>query len=109
MARRRFSLGGIGGSLVSKFVKQTKINSRLADKPRLHQIALVKTEPEEGAGSTGVLGEADAAVRQEQSRLDTADGVIDQGGKLLPLLVGDSGPQATDFHHALGGEDDLGA
>src|ERR1700690_337934 len=98
MARRRFSLGGIGGSLVSKFVKQTKIDSRLAHQPRLHQIALVKTEPEKGASGTGVLGKADAAVRQEQSRLDTADGVVDQGGKLLPLLVGNAGPQVLDFH-----------
>jgi len=60
-------LGGIGGFLVSKFVKQTKIDSRLADKPSLHQIALVETEPEEGTGGTRVLGKADAAMRQEQS------------------------------------------
>jgi len=29
-ARLRLSFGGIGGYLVNKFVKQTKINSRLA-------------------------------------------------------------------------------
>src|ERR1019366_1761996 len=107
MARRRFSLGGMGGYLVTKFVKQTKIDSRLADQPSLHQIALVKTETEEGTGCTGVLGEADAAVRQEQSRLNPADRVVDQGRKLLPLLVGDGGPQVLDFHHALTDKDDL--
>ena len=71
-------LSGIGGFLVSKFVKQTKIDSRLADQPSLHQIALIETEPEERAGGTRVLGEANAAVRQEQSRLDPADRVVDQ-------------------------------
>src|ERR1019366_2093401 len=68
-ARRRFSLGGIGGYLVHKFVKQTKIDSRLADQPSLHQIALVEAEPEKRTGRARVLGEADAAVRQEQYRL----------------------------------------
>src|SRR5664280_2885213 len=90
-ARRRFSLGGMGGYLVTKFVKQTKIDSRLADQPALNQIALVEAEPKKRAGRTRVLGEADAAVRQEQSRFDTADGVVDQGGELLRLLVGDGG------------------
>jgi hypothetical protein len=44
-ARRRFILGGMGGYLVHKFVKQTKIDSRLADQPSLHQVTLVETEP----------------------------------------------------------------
>src|ERR1019366_4637177 len=105
--RRRFSLGGMGGYLVTKFVKQTKIDSRLADKARLHQIALVEAEPEKRTGSTGVLGETDATVGQEQSRLNPTDRVVDQGFELLPLLVGDGGPQVLDFYRALAHEDDL--
>src|ERR1019366_8807910 len=105
-ARRRFSLGGIGGHLVSKFVKQTKIDSRLANQPGLHQIALVETEPEKGTGCTRVLGEADAAVGQEQSRLNRTDRVVDQGLELLPLLVGDGGPQVLDVVRALADEEE---
>ena len=65
-ARRRFSFGGMGGHLVSKFVKQTKIDSRLANQPCLDQVVLIETQPKEWTGSTGILGEADAAVWQEQ-------------------------------------------
>src|ERR1019366_596583 len=107
-ARRRFSLGGMGGYLVSKFVKQTKIDSRLADKASLHQVALVKTETEEWTGGTRVLGEADATVGQEQSRLNPTYRVVDQRLELLPLLVRNSGPQVLDFYGALTNEDDLG-
>src|SRR5664280_523877 len=106
--RRRLSLGGIGGHLVSKFVKQTKIDSRLADKPSLHQIALIETEPEKRTGGTRVLRKADAAVGQEQSRLNPTYRVVDQGRELLPLLVGDDGPQVLDLNHALTDKDDLG-
>jgi hypothetical protein len=67
-ARLRLSLDGIGGYLVNKFVKQTKIDSRLAHEGRFDQVALVEAEPEEGAGGTGILRKADAAMRQEQSR-----------------------------------------
>ena len=35
-ARRRFILGGMGGYLVTKFVKQTKIDSRLANQPSVN-------------------------------------------------------------------------
>src|SRR6266853_4865586 len=54
-ARLRLSLGGIGGYLVNKFVKQTKINSWLAHKCGLNQVALVETEPNEWAGRARVL------------------------------------------------------
>src|ERR1019366_4262682 len=98
---------GMGGHLVTKFVKQTKIDSRLADKASLHQIALVETQSEKRTGSTRILGEADAAVRQEQSRLNPTYRVVDQGLELLPLLVRDGGPRVLDFHHALTDKDDL--
>src|ERR1019366_1291434 len=107
-ARRRFILGGMGGYLVTKFVKQTKIDSRLANQPSLRQIALVEAEPEKRTGGTWVLGKADAAVRQEQPRLNPTYRVVDQGLELLPLLVGDGGPQVLDFYRALTDKDDLG-
>ena len=47
-------------------------------------------------------------MRQEQSRLNPADGVVDQGLELLALLVSDGGPQVLDFYRALTDEDDLG-
>src|ERR1019366_4459253 len=106
-ARRRFSLGGMGGYLVTKFVKQTKIDSRLADKPSLHQIALVEAEPKKRTGGARILGEANTAMRQEQSRLDATYRVVDQGLELLPLLVGDGGRQVLDLNHALTDKDDL--
>jgi hypothetical protein len=36
------SFGGIGGYLINKFVKQTKINSRFAHESGLDQVGLVK-------------------------------------------------------------------
>jgi hypothetical protein len=107
MARRRFSLGGIGGYLVRKFVKQTKIHSWLADKPGRHQIALVEAEPDKGAGCTRILGKADAALGQEQSRLNPANRVIHQSRKFFPLLIRNGGPKVLDLNRALTDEDDL--
>src|SRR5450759_787598 len=97
----------MGGHLVTKFVKQTKIDSRLANQPALHQIALVEAEPKKRTGCTRVLEETDAAVGQEQSRLNPTYRVVDQGLELLPLLVGDGGPQVLDFNRALTDKDDL--
>jgi hypothetical protein len=96
----------MGGYLVTKFVKQTKIDSRLADQPALNQIALVEAEPEKGTGGTRILGEAYAAVGQEQSRLNPTYRVVDQGLELLPLLVGDGGPQVLDLDRALADEEE---
>src|SRR5450756_106150 len=97
----------MGGHLVTKFVKQTKIDSQLADQPALNQIALVEAEPKKRTGGARILGEADAAVGQEKSRLNPTYRVVDQGLELLPLLVGDGSPEILDFHHALTHENDL--
>jgi hypothetical protein len=43
-ARLRLSFGGIGGYLVNKFVKQTKINSWLAHKSGCDQVGLIEAE-----------------------------------------------------------------
>jgi hypothetical protein len=85
------SFGGIGGYLVNKFVKQTKINSGFAHKSRLHQIGLSEAEPEEGASCARILWKANAAMRQEEPGFYPSDCVIDQGGKLLPLFLADGG------------------
>ena len=107
-ARLRLSFGGIGGYLVNKFVKQTKINSWFAHKSGFDQVALVEAEPEEGAGCARILGKADAAVRQEQPGLDPSDGVIDQSCELLPLLVRNGGPEVLNFDQPLADENNLG-
>src|ERR1039457_3551979 len=44
---------------------------------------------------------------QEQSRFNPTYRVVDQSLELLPLLVGDGGPQVLDFNHALTDKDDL--
>jgi hypothetical protein len=71
------SFGGIGGYLVNKFVKQTKIDSWLTREGGLNQVALVEAEPDEWTSRARILWESDAAVRQEQSRFDPPDGIID--------------------------------
>ena len=61
-----------------------------------------------GAGRARILRKADSAVRQEQSRLDPSDGVIDQGCELLPLLVRNGGPEVLNFDQTLADENNLG-
>jgi hypothetical protein len=47
------------------------------EQAQAHQIALVEAEPKKRTGGARILGEADAALRQEQSGLDPADRVFD--------------------------------
>src|ERR1019366_1810825 len=63
-ARLRLSFGGIGIGLKRKFVKQTKINSRLAHKGGFDQVGLVEVKRGEGASGAGVLWKADPTMRQ---------------------------------------------
>jgi hypothetical protein len=102
------SFGGIGGNLVNKFVKQTKIDSRLAHEGAFDQVALIEAEPDEGTGGTRILWKADAAMRQEQPGLDPSDCVIDQSCELLPLLVRNGGPEVLNFDQTLADENNLG-
>ena len=74
----QLSFGGIGKGLKRKFVKQTKINSRLAHQGSVDQVTLIEAKAHEGAGGAGVLGKADAAMPQEQSGLDSSNRVIYQ-------------------------------
>src|SRR5208283_660184 len=107
-ARLRLSFGGIGGHLVNKFVKQTKVNSGLAHQCSFDQVTLIEAEPDEGAGGTRILWKADAAVRQEQPGLDPSHRVFDQGCELLPLLVRNGGPEVLNFDQTLAHENNLG-
>ena len=107
-ARLRLSFGGIGGYLVNKFVKQTKINSWLAHKGGFDHVGLVEAEPDEGASCARVLGKADAAVGQEEPGLDPSDCVFDQGCEFLPLLVRNGGPEVLNFNQSLADENNLG-
>src|SRR5258708_7275513 len=65
-ARLRLSLGSMGGILVRKLVKQTKVFCSWAPyQRRFGQIRPSQTEPDVGTAGAGVLGEADATVGQE--------------------------------------------
>jgi hypothetical protein len=52
----------MGGYLVNKFVKQTKVDSRFVHEGSLDQVVLVEAEPDEGTAGTRILGESDAAM-----------------------------------------------
>src|SRR5208282_149883 len=107
-ARLRLSLGGIGIGLKRKFVKQTKINSRLAHEGGLDQVTLIEAEPDEWAGRTRILRKTDAAVRQEQPGFDPSDSLFDQVCELLPLLVRNGGSEVLHFDQTLAHENNLG-
>jgi hypothetical protein len=102
------SFGSIGIGLKRKFVKQTKINSGFAHKGGFDQVTLIEAEPKERAGSTRILGKADAAARQEQLGLDPSHSVLDQSGETLALLVRNRGPEVLHFDQALADENNLG-
>ncbi len=106
-ARLRLSCGGIGGYLVNKFVKQTKIDSWLAHECGFDQVGLVEAESDEGAGRARILWEADPTMGQKEPRLDPRDRVRNQRGPLLSLFFGDRGTQVLDFDQALAHENNL--
>jgi len=98
----------MGGYLVNKFVKQTKVDSGFADESGLDQVLLVEAEPDERTGCAGILGESDAAVGQEQAGLDPADRVFDQSCEFLPLFVGDRSAEILNFDQPFADKDYLG-
>ena len=100
-ARSRLSFGGMGGFLVIKLVKPTKVFCSWTPHQVASTIPASQTQPHIRATAAGVLGEADAAVRQELGRLDSADRVLYQVTKFLALFLGDGGSQVLDFDQAL--------
>src|SRR5581483_8585373 len=107
-ARRRFSLGSIGGpSLVMKLVKPGKVfSSRASVEFRVGQVLISEAQPEKRAAQTAVLGKADAAARQKLPRFDSPNGVFDEIAELLPLLIRNGGAQVLDLRRPLADEDD---
>ena len=101
----------MGGHLVRKFVKQTKIDSRFAVGLRVSPVSTKsrrsRQSPRKGQVIHRFWGKRMPLCRQKQPGFDLSDRVVDQGRELLPLLVGDGGPQVLDFYCALADEDDL--
>jgi hypothetical protein len=91
-------LGSIGGSLVIKLVKPTKVFSRPPDYTLFRQFLPSQAEADVGTAGAGVLGKADAAVGHELTGLDSLDRVLDQSTELPALFVGDGGSQVLDFN-----------
>jgi hypothetical protein len=58
-----FSLGSIGGLLVSKLVKPTKVISRTPDEGSVDKILSAQAKADIGTAAARVLRESDAAVR----------------------------------------------
>src|SRR5205807_6884091 len=91
-ARRRLSLGSIGGFLVMKLVKPIKLfRSWAPDESGFDQLRASETKPDIRTAAARVLRETDAAVGQELGRLDLLDGGFDQLPELAALLICDSG------------------
>jgi len=99
-------LGSIGGYLVIKLVKPTKIVSRLAHEGSL-QFLLSEAETDVRASGAGILRKADTTVWQEVSRLDLLDRVLYKFAELLAALVGDRGMEVLDFDEPLADENHL--
>jgi hypothetical protein len=55
----------MGGYLVSKFVKQTKVNSWLAHKGGFDQVGLIQAESDKRARGARILGKANPAMGKE--------------------------------------------
>src|SRR5882724_10215947 len=109
MARRRFSLGSMGGLLVRKLVKHTKIFSSWAPhQPRFSQILPPQTQANVGTAGAGVLREADAAVGQKLGRFDPPDRILDEMTEFLTLFIADDSLEVLNLNQSLADKDYLG-
>src|SRR5271170_6688278 len=88
-ARRRFSLGAIGGGpLLLKLVNPIKVaRSRPANQFRIQQLLIPQADPEMRAAHTAVLGESDSTVRKELTRFNLVDRRLHQLAKFPALLL----------------------
>src|SRR5579864_601347 len=99
----------MGGSLVRKLVKHTKVLcSWPADQPGFGHLLLVQAQPDIGARAARILRKADAAVRQKLGSLDSVNRVVHNVAELLPLVISDGGLEILDFDQALAYEHHLG-
>src|SRR5207245_8528967 len=84
-ARRRLSLGRIGGSLVMKLVKPIKLFcSWPSDEGSLDQLLASETKPDIGAANAGGMRKTDAAERQELGVVDLHDRSLEQLSAVVP-------------------------
>src|SRR3989449_4782525 len=98
-ARRRLSLGSMGGFSVRKLVKPTKLfGSRPPHQSGLDQILPSQTEANIRTTAAGVLRETDATMGQELGGFDPPDGVFDQLAEFAALVVRDRGTQVLDLN-----------
>ena len=103
----RLSLGSMGGILVRKLVKPTKVVCSWAPYQRhFGQILPAQTESDIRTTGAWVLGKPNAAVRQKLGCFDPANGVLDQIAKFFSLFVANSGSEIlnldqpfADKHH----------
>src|SRR5438270_2202869 len=92
----------MGGFLVRKLVKHTKIFSSWAPhQPRFGQILSPQTQADVRTAGTGVLREADAAVRQKLGRFDPMDRILDEMTEFLTLFVADNSPKVLNLNQPL--------
>src|SRR5712691_4545947 len=107
-ARLRLSLRSMGGILVCKLVKPTKVFcSRAPHQRRFGQILSPQTEPDVATTGAGVLGKADATVGQKLGGFDPSDRVLDQSPEFFALVVVDRGPEVLNLDQPLADENHL--
>jgi hypothetical protein len=92
-ARLRFNLGDMGGFLVIKLVKPTKVFCSWAPhQGGFDQILAPEAQADIGTTATRVLRETNATVGQELCGLDALDRIFSQHTELLALFFCDCGP-----------------
>src|SRR5271170_7692970 len=109
-ARRRFSLGAIGGGpLVLKLVNPIKVaRSRPANQFRIQQLLISQADSQVGTTHTAVLGKSNAAGRKKLTRFNLIDCGLNQLAKFPALLVSNRCLQILNFGCVLSYEDDQG-
>jgi hypothetical protein len=97
----------MGGYLEIKLVKPTKVLSGTPDKAGVDEFLSAQAQTDIRAGDAGVLGEANAAVRQELGFFNPTNRVLRQLTKLMALFLCDRGPEILDLNESLADENDL--
>jgi len=93
------SFGGMGGSLVIKLVKPTKVFCSCSpSKNSISHVLPPETQPCICAAAAGILGKTDATVRQKLGGLDSPDRVLQQSTEFLPPGVGNCGVQVSNLN-----------
>jgi len=100
------SVGGTRGlPLIHKLVKPIKVtSSRTSDKLRFNKLLVTEAQPELRAANAAVLGEADAAVRQELAGFNMVGRSFDHSTELFSLLLGDGGLEVLNLRETLSDE-----